>query len=438
MAATGQNKYAADGQYTGATMSEEGKDGVVCEEQGKDACEGGKGKDAKAKTADKAEPKVKTEAEKKAEAAECQKQIKAKCAGEDKAATAAKAKEAACAKANKDTCKADDKAVTDANAKAAQCKKSNPGKKDACKVDDKAAADAKTTADACKTKSGDTCKVDVLAAAEASTKADTCKTDACKAAKPAAAATSKQGEGWLANKKTYKTKIARPTQYSSNLKTQTPEIFKKHVQDYDTCNHYADFKQIEVIPKIRDGTNRQARLHTCFESCKDYVYDDYKDVYFIDTRPNCTDLADSDERYLLCLHTDEQCEKTMHDDEVVMSSSFSFNPRVGLVALIIATPIQFLFELFCIYLVKVKVNTDKASETNKLLIYQVLVTLIFALLQALFLKDIYNVFTFGRPSYVMTTFFGIWLFDNLKSIFTLALVHCIVVRRFMHLEVNEN
>jgi hypothetical protein len=52
-------------------MSEEGKDGVVCEEQGKDACEGGKGKDAKAKTADKAEPKVETEAEKKAEAAEC-------------------------------------------------------------------------------------------------------------------------------------------------------------------------------------------------------------------------------------------------------------------------------------------------------------------------------------------------------------------------------
>ena len=65
-------------------------------------------------------------------------------------------------------------------------------------------------------------------------------------------------------------------------------------------------------------------------------------------------------------------------------------------------------------------------------------TIVFALLQALFLKDMYNVFTYGRPSYVMTTFFAVWVFDNIKSIFTLALIHCIVVRRFMHLEVNEN
>ena len=63
------------------------------------------------------------------------------------------------------------------------------------------------------------------------------------------------------------------------------------------------------------------------------------------------------------------CEKTVHLDEVFISNEISLNPKVGLIALLIATPIQFLFELFCIYLVKVKVNTDKASETNKLLIY---------------------------------------------------------------------
>ena len=94
-----------------------------------------------------------------------------------------------------------------------------------------------------------------------------------------------------------------------------------------------------MIPKISDGTNRQARLHTCFESCKDYIYDDYKDVYFIDTRPNCTDLVDADERYLLCLHTNEQCEKTQHDDEVIVSSSISINLRVGLWALAFAIPL---------------------------------------------------------------------------------------------------
>ena len=84
------------------------------------------------------------------------------------------------------------------------------------------------------------------------------------------------------------------------------------MKNYNKCNDYADFKAIEEIPRITDGTHRQARLHTCFESCKNYRYDDYKEVYFIDTRPNCTDLADSDERYLLCLQADEMCEKTVH------------------------------------------------------------------------------------------------------------------------------
>ena len=121
-----------------------------------------------------------------------------------------------------------------------------------------------------------------------------------------------------------------------------------------------------------------------------------------------------------------------------MSSSISINLRVGLWALAFAIPLQFLFELFCIYLVKVKVNTDKASETNKLLIYQVLITMIFAFLNALFLKDVYDVFTYGRPSYVISTFLMIWLFDNLKSMITLSLIYCVVVTRFMHLKTNEN
>jgi len=70
----------------------------------------------------------------------------------------------------------------------------------------------------------------------------------------------------------------------------------------------------------------------------------------------------------------------MHQDETVVTSTLSVNPKVGLMALIISTPLQFMFELFCIYLVKVKVDSDKASETNKLLMYQVLITLIFAFL----------------------------------------------------------
>lgn len=67
-----------------------------------------------------------------------------------------------------------------------------------------------------------------------------------------------------------------------------------------------------------------------------------------------------------------------------------------------------------------------------------LITLIFIFLQCVFIKDLYNVFTFGRPSYVLTTFITMWVIDNLKSIVSLGLVYCVVVRRFMHLEINEN
>ena len=64
--------------------------------------------------------------------------------------------------------------------------------------------------------------------------------------------------------------------------------------------------------------------------------------------------------------------------------------------------------------------------------------MIFAFLNALFLKDVYDVFTYGRPSYVISTFLMIWLFDNLKSMITLSLIYCVVVTRFMHLKTNEN
>lgn len=104
----------------------------------------------------------------------------------------------------------------------------------------------------------------------------------------------------------------------------------------------------------------------------------------------------------------------------------------------LATPIQFFFELFCIYLVKVKVNTDRASENCKLLSYQVAITMIFIMLGAMFIHDIYNVFAYGRPSYVISTFLLCVVIDNVKSIVSLALIYCIVVRRFMHLSVNEH
>jgi len=41
----------------------------------------------------------------------------------------------------------------------------------------------------------------------------------------------------------------------------------------------------------------------------------------------------------------------------------------GILAIIISNPIQFVFELLCIYLVKIKISGIKASENLKILIF---------------------------------------------------------------------
>jgi len=86
-----------------------------------------------------------------------------------------------------------------------------------------------------------------------------------------------------------------------------------------------------------DGSGRQARIATCFLSCKDYIYDDFKSIYTLDTRQNCSDLAPTDERYTMCLYEDDECEQTIHEQE------FGWGPiqitvNIGLIAMIFATP----------------------------------------------------------------------------------------------------
>ena len=54
------------------------------------------------------------------------------------------------------------------------------------------------------------------------------------------------------------------------------------------------------------------------------------------------------------------------------------------------------------------------------------------------IRDAYDILTHGRPGMVFFSLLLGWVFDQLKSIPAMGLVYCIVVRRFMHLEVNEN
>lgn len=121
-----------------------------------------------------------------------------------------------------------------------------------------------------------------------------------------------------------------------------------------------------------DGKNRQNRLHTCFENCKDYIYDEFKGIYTKDTRVNCTEYdkpgRENDERYLMCLYPEDECENTVHADEIG-SDPILISWTRGLIALLIANPIQFVYELFSIYLIKIRFDDQKVSDNCKILTF---------------------------------------------------------------------
>lgn len=162
-----------------------------------------------------------------------------------------------------------------------------------------------------------------------------------------------------------------------------------------------------------------------------------KSIYTKDTRQNCTDLSPTEERYTLCLYEDETCEQTIHANE------YGWGPiqivvNLGIIAVFLATPCQFIFELLCIYLLKIKQDTDKAADNCMILSFQLFLAVIYSFLLFLSIHDIYNMITFGRAGQVMSTFVFCLLLDNFKSFVTLSLIYCIVVRRFMHLDVNDS
>lgn len=79
-------------------------------------------------------------------------------------------------------------------------------------------------------------------------------------------------------------------------------------------------------------------LHTCFKNCKDYIYDEFKDIYTKDTRINCTEMEPLDERFLMCVYPEHECEKTIVANEIGWGQ-VKIAIYEGFIAMAIATPI---------------------------------------------------------------------------------------------------
>ena len=132
------------------------------------------------------------------------------------------------------------------------------------------------------------------------------------------------------------------------------------VDNYNTCASYVS--GYLNFDKIGSPDGRQARLATCFGSCKDYIAYDFRDIFQNDTRPNCTDVdAAKGERFLLCVDFNDDCDYTQHYEEIG-DDLLQFCFLKGVYAILAANPVQFIFEFICIYLVKKKIIGDKPLE----------------------------------------------------------------------------
>jgi hypothetical protein len=77
---------------------------------------------------------------------------------------------------------------------------------------------------------------------------------------------------------------------------------------------------------------------------------------------NCVDLPPEERDKIICLYPEEECEQTSVASEFGEYNA-SISPELAVYAMLICTPLQFIFELMCIALARTK---SKLNETHHL------------------------------------------------------------------------
>lgn len=84
---------------------------------------------------------------------------------------------------------------------------------------------------------------------------------------------------------------------------------------------------------------------------------------------------------IVCVMPTDQCEKTSVAGEVFltpdMDPTYTFSPTSAILAVLAANPFQFIFDMLCIYLQKMKINKDSVKQNCTLLSYQVFIVALF-------------------------------------------------------------
>lgn len=159
--------------------------------------------------------------------------------------------------------------------------------------------------------------------------------------------------------------------------------------------------------------NRQVRTHTCFSYCKtgndkDFLGDDRKD---------CIKIQKPEDRdKIICLYPEptETCEITSVHNQVYLGdpqNDVVIAPYQGLIAILIANPLQILWDFMCVTMMKWKVQKSNPGEVCKFLTCQLIVLIIFCLMIGLVIYENVYIFENGDNKIVLLTFALTFIID---------------------------
>jgi hypothetical protein len=100
----------------------------------------------------------------------------------------------------------------------------------------------------------------------------------------------------------------------------------------------------------RYDPSRQIRTHSCFSYCTNGK----NSAVLGEDRKECVDLKPELRDQIICVLPTDECEKTTVRGEVFLtaekSHTYSFSPALAMLAILASNPVQFVFDMLCIYL----------------------------------------------------------------------------------------
>uniref|UniRef100_A0A0G4HRC3 Uncharacterized protein n=1 Tax=Chromera velia CCMP2878 TaxID=1169474 RepID=A0A0G4HRC3_9ALVE len=205
---------------------------------------------------------------------------------------------------------------------------------------------------------------------------------------------------------------------------------------FQTCREYA-----ANITNHYDyqNTGRQAKLHTCFPSCKRNVETENPDVYDYgsgDTRPVCTTedqsrrLVNSDFSDLICVDPDDAVDPWAGPFEICAGSGFCFSWAYVLLIIAVANTFQVVIEFLMLYVMTLVDDAkEDCLEATVKTILQFILMFTFCLVVVFAVGPFILQSRVGRPYIIPATWFLALVTDQLKNFAVQCLIWWLVIRR---------